>query len=430
MFTSAVYNPHQWIALLLLTIVIFGNSLSWLLASFRRPRQPRIIQNPLNIDEIRRNVLQHLPRSDLINISTVSNVFYSSARELLEMRLHLLRSERRTIWERISTGTAPAFRPRYSSATIDLALNPGEILSALLLTTGSDIKVIEFTSSTESRAEWALTLTSYMLSAIVAHLPHAHHLILYRMSLRFQFTLLHAAHRQITTLELHNATSNFSHGYSMRRVSLETLTTLHLFNDSSLILDFLSRVVMFIDAPYVTTLTLGNCLSRNSIAVRDVVRAFGRSLTRLHLLSQTEPNEDEYATGTVLPPLPLLQHLELETSWAGLYLTAHGAGFPSIHTVALHSSPEQIMAGLPGFDWATLRDGLVPLEGRLKQLTCCYRAQHLSLRDSFRNLVAEQLREVGPPLPDNVEIVEGLRDPLPVSPLSAESAALTTTWDL
>ncbi|KAL0069927.1 hypothetical protein AAF712_002822 [Marasmius tenuissimus] len=345
------------------------------------------------------------------------------------MRLQLVHANRHIIWERIlNNGTALAISPRYASATIDLALNPGETLSALLLTSSARIKVVEFTSTCTSRAEWALTLTQHMLPAIIARLPHARHFVLYKMSQRFQFTLLHAAHRQITTLELHNSVFR-SFGYTMRQVSLESLETLLLFDDSSSSLDFLTRVVMFLDAPYLTTLTIGNCLSGNSLAIRDTVRAFSRKLTNLHLLDQIRPTDEDASEGTALPPLALLRNLELEASWAGLYLSATGASFPSLHSLVLHSPPEHIMAGLPGFDWVMFRDGLLPIASHLKTLECCYRAHDHHLRDSFRDLVAERLAALGPPLPDDLTIIEGLRDPLPTSPPTQESIAVSTTWD-
>ncbi|KAL0057804.1 hypothetical protein AAF712_015547 [Marasmius tenuissimus] len=295
MFIFALSNPHHIIIslLILIPIILFGCRATSSAVPFG-PRRSRIVQNPLNIDEIRLNILQHLPRSDLTNISTVSKVFYSSARELLELRLQLRHVDRQNIWELISKkGTTPEITPRYTSAIIDLALNPGEVLSALLLTPTAAIKVVEFTSSACNRVEWALTLTQHMLSAIVIHLPGAHHFVLYEMSLRFQFTLLHAAHRQITTLELHN-TNLWSYGYTMRQVSLETLHTLHLFSNISPSLDFLLRVVMFIDAPFLTTLTIGNCLSGNPLAIHDTVKAFSRKLTRLHLLNETGPTGEYF----------------------------------------------------------------------------------------------------------------------------------------
>ncbi|KAJ8074604.1 hypothetical protein PM082_015507 [Marasmius tenuissimus] len=346
------------------------------------------------------------------------------------MRLHLRYSDRSVVWEyMLRQGNSPQTTPRYTSATIDLALNPGEILLVLLLTGSFEIETVEFMSSARIRAEWALNLgTSYMLPTIITQLQQAHHFVLFNISLRFQWTLLHAAKGQITTLEMHNPRIP-SHGYTVTPVVLQTLQALHLFDDTSSSIDFLLRVVQCIVAPGLTTLTIGRCSSGGSTAVHDTVKAFSGNLRSLHILNKMRPSDDDITAGTPLPSLAAVHHLELDLTWAGLYLSTSGETFPSVRTIALHSSPLQVMAGLPDLDAVWLRNGLLQVEGTLEELELCYRSSQRYIRDSFRTLVANQLREVGPPLPEGLVIMEGLRDYIPISPPRGDAIEIGRLWD-
>ncbi|KAJ8079459.1 hypothetical protein AAF712_013778 [Marasmius tenuissimus] len=393
------------------------------------PFPPAPTPSPLNIPELRRHTLHFLPRSDLMAISQVSRLYFSTATELLqpESHLNLWRKDRHIIWEHLSSRTIPARSLQYATVHIDVCLNPGEVFAALLVVASPEIRVAKFSSSRRKPQSWAVEFGQVVFETIVSRLSNTDHFILGNIPTRFQWILMHAAHGRITTLELHSSPFH-SRLYNIHVVQLPLLQTLHLFHSSDYdtSVSFLTRVVQFLRAPNLVSFTLGSCLAENRFTVRETVEHFGHRLNRLLLLDEHDPSDDDNQESS-LPSLPHVQGLEMDITWASLFLgNVNPDTFPSLHTLVFHGNPPQIMSGMKRLDWTTISTSLEDLKDQLTHIRCCYRSRSEFPGGTFIRAFRERLQKVGFELPQSVILTEDIRDPLPVAPEYEDGPA--TSW--
>ncbi|KAL0569171.1 hypothetical protein V5O48_012799 [Marasmius crinis-equi] len=274
---------------------------------------------------------------------------------------------------------------RFTSAVLDLTLNPAKVLCALMLSHSQGIEAVEFMISRKTGLpEWKHGLREPMLQTVVAHLPAAVHFTIGAVSLSHQFTLMRAAASQMIMLELHSAITRVFDDSAI--IQLDALRNMHLFQTTATTLaaEFLTRVVSRISAPNLEVLTLGNLLDGNETAIPVVVERFPR-LVKLLLLDDIPPS--------------------------GVYL--RGNQFPVLHMVVLQADPAEVMKGLRDCQWESIGDALRTMDGQIKQLQCCYRDPVGITGNLFRQLVERRLSVVDRPLSPSIRIVEGLRNPLP-----------------
>ncbi|KAK1230095.1 hypothetical protein PQX77_006810 [Marasmius sp. AFHP31] len=318
---------------------------------------------------------------------------------------------------------------RYTSATIDLSLNPGEILFALhLLCQSGGIEIAEFVTTSRDQPEWGPELATKILPTLVSHLPNVHHFMLVNISTRFQWTLMEAAKNQLTTLELHSSPF-VSWSYTVPRVKLERLNTLRLLeNVAATAAPFLTRVVLCIDAPNVEALSICNCLSDDPIPVREALRYFSPRLRTLGLLHDQRPDLNVPFQHDPLPLLPNVVHLELEASWAPLYVGATSDTMASLQSLAFQALPEQVMGGLRVVDWHGLRLAWEQVRQPVRTIEWSCRSGEALPPDSLLSIVKENFDAVGLVLPDNVQLCEGFRTPLPIPPAFDDDHLASRAW--
>ncbi|KAL0067316.1 hypothetical protein AAF712_005542 [Marasmius tenuissimus] len=385
---------------------------------------------PLDIPELRLNTFQHLPQSDLVSASQVSHVWYSTAHELIDTRLNLRRKDRATVWSHMNQSSRglTILSRRYTSATIDLNLNPGEILSALLLLSQSDVKAVQFISSERARPEWGLQFGTDVLYTLISHLPNADHFMMFNISTRFQWTLMEAGQNQITTLELHSSPF-LSRLYTVPRVRLARLHSLHLVEHLAHEVEpFLTRVVLCIEAPNLQTLSIANCLLENPTPVREAVRQFSNQLTTLALLNNQPPESDILFAQNSLPPLPYLVHLEVEASWSHLYVGATAETAPLLHSLALHALPEHILGNLRVVNWPALRLAWAHVPDSVRTLEWCCRAGEQLPPGTLLEIVNDNLRAANFILSETIQLCVGVRDPLPIAPAYDSDGDVMAAW--
>ncbi|KAL0566691.1 hypothetical protein V5O48_015315 [Marasmius crinis-equi] len=267
-------------------------------------------------------------------------------------------------------------------ALIDLSLNPGEIIVTLMHCCTDNICRVELIASDKTVPEWNATMSDEVLSTLVAYLPCAEHFVIYSLSTRHQFGLMHAGGSRLTTLELHNAT-HISRSYTITQVQMPQLISLHLIDATSYTTGqgFLSCVATWIVAPKLATLTIANCLRGNGFAVRELVRHFSRTLTKFIILDEFGPLDD---TPIALPSLPHLQQFEVDILWAAKFLSPIGHGtleLPALRIIVFQATPDTVLKGLPNgvCRWGPIRTSLNAISHHLTLIECCYRARECAL---------------------------------------------------
>ncbi|KAL0564973.1 hypothetical protein V5O48_017060 [Marasmius crinis-equi] len=385
-------------------------------------------KNPLDVPEIRSNTFGFLPRTSLTSLTLVSHEFYSTAREHLAKRLNIRERDRTALWEFFRANRAPDTIPRATTAIIDLALDPGEIVAALMFSCTDNIDFVEFLSTSKQIPGWSLEMADQILPTLVYHLPHATKFVVYALSTRLQFELIRSGSSRLTSLELHSPLQ-ISTRYATPVIDLPELLSLHLIHATSYTngTDFLVRTAVRFTAPKLATLTVGNGLTGSGHTIQELVRHFAPRLTKLILVdNRASCHNDEIAR---LPPLPHLRHLEVDMMWASAYVgglaNPNAPDFPSLHTLVFQATPESVVKGLPGCRWSKIWSGLNAVADCLQLIECAYRAHDCTIRDSFRLLVQDHLLKVAPqnPLRGPWTIRESFRDPLPSSPYLDEDSS-------
>ncbi|KAL0066848.1 hypothetical protein AAF712_006043 [Marasmius tenuissimus] len=301
------------------------------------------------------------------------------------------------IWHYTSNRDTASQSHRFLKATLDLAVNPGEILGLL-----SKCNVVGVTQLRLEKSTNPTTSPDFMECAVAdvcKKFPSATELEITSMVGNLQGTVLSSFVTRLVHLTLHVAFEPLATVVDLSFEVLETLVIVDRRMASSSLtflpsgFQFFSRVASLILAPHLQELCLVGNLRQHLLPVRALIRKFSSSITKLGLLEDDTPDNYSHLQ---LPPLPRLRTLIVECSWA--HAAVHRIGvlpqtLPLLEQVVLQADINFIYAGMTAIHWDTFFDGMHALENRVEVIQLEIRGESRGIEGSFQSVFMDRVSE-------------------------------------
>ncbi|KAL0577486.1 hypothetical protein V5O48_004510 [Marasmius crinis-equi] len=348
----------------------------------------------LNVEELRLALFSPLNREKIADIASVSKSFRSSFLPIIMMNLLISPRHLDVLFAYSSSKTAPDPAHPFISATVDLAVSPGNILYFLSKSSTQTVRTLKIENSLATgRGHQHLDI---VLAEICSKFPIAKEIEVLGMNGTLQKTILNSF-SDMTTLTLHVPIGETGPTYNITLGNLKILVVADREPRSAgSAKESFSVVAARIWAPHLEELNIIGNLRGNLPAVRELVRRYSSTLQKLGILDDKGPSSEWHTMG-----FPFMEHLRtlvLDVSWTSVYINGENAfqqSLPGLRTLVLQSGVQSVFAGLVEPMWNKVAEGLTQVQGSLEVIRLEIRGETGPVPLSFAEVVKERLREVG-----------------------------------
>ncbi|KAJ8088214.1 hypothetical protein PM082_013765 [Marasmius tenuissimus] len=347
----------------------------------------------LNVEELRLKIISFLNKKDHTALLLLSKSFRQTLRPITMLNLSITQKHLDACWTYCSGKTLANPAHSFRTATIDLAVSPGDILYFL-----RKCKVDSVANLRVENSNALVKDNEYLDIAIVeicAKFTLVKDIEITGMGEGLQGEIL-GSFGNLVHLTIHIPIERSMSFPTLILQQLNTLVVVDLESHGQTKSIAFSSLAARIVAPNLEKLSIIGGFRTNLIPIRELVRRYRTTVVELSLLDEEGPDVDWHVMS--FPQMPRLHTLVLDISWAGVYVNSENQfqdSLPVLRSIILQAEQSKVYGGLIRSQWRKLADGLRLVKNRLEMLQCDIRGDSEDLIKSFIANIRERLEEIG-----------------------------------